>query len=114
MQGDSPIPYSALRSLFEVLDDAAKSGKKCDHTYRLTSGFIEERALPLDEMLIWLGENGARCDCEVMLNTAQHWEKKVGYQSWTKRPKQARQRIGIRPTANCANRNVDTRMGKLD
>lgn len=80
MLGDPPIPYHALRDLSEVLDLAALSGMKCDHTYRLTSGFLSERALPLEEMLIWLGENGAGCDCEVMLNTAQQWEEKIGYQ----------------------------------
>ena len=30
-------------------------------------------------MLTWLGENGAGCDCEVMLNTAAQWEEIVGY-----------------------------------
>jgi hypothetical protein len=31
-------------------------------------------------MLEWLGENGAGCDCEVMMNTADQWGEIVGYE----------------------------------
>jgi hypothetical protein len=74
-----PISYDELRSLFEHLDCSAMAGRECDHTYSLTTGFLNKKSLPVDLMLKWLGENGAGCDCEVMFNVAQVWEDEVGY-----------------------------------
>jgi Protein of unknown function (DUF2695) len=74
-----PISYDALRDLFEHLDRASMTGYECDHTYSLTTSFLSGRGFSPEVMLAWLGENGAGCDCEIMLNVAQRWEDTVGY-----------------------------------
>jgi len=79
MFDEPPIPYTALRDLFERLDRTSMTGYQCDHTFSLTEKFLRERDLPVESMIEWLGENGAGCDCEVMMNTAAQWEEKVGY-----------------------------------
>lgn len=81
MGDDPPIPLEALRDLFERLDRTSMTGYQCDHTFALTEKFLGERQFPIQPMLMWLGENGAGCDCEVMMNTAAQWEEIVGYQS---------------------------------
>jgi hypothetical protein len=79
MGEDPPIPHEALRDLFDRLDRTSMTGYQCDHTFALTKKFLRERRLPVEPMLGWLGENGAGCDCEVMMNTAAQWEEIVGY-----------------------------------
>jgi hypothetical protein len=75
---DPPISYEELRCLFERLDRASGEGYECDHKFTLTRQFLQERGLPIEAMLQWLGENGAGCDCEIMFNVAQQWEEIVG------------------------------------
>jgi len=79
MKKEPPISHSELRDLFEHLDRTSMTGYECDHTYALSTKFLEERRLPVKLMLAWLGENGAGCDCEVMFNVAEQWEEIVGY-----------------------------------
>lgn len=76
---DPPIPYAMLRDLFERLDRTSMTGYQCDHSFALTRQFLKEQNVPIQPMLDWLGENGAGCDCEVMMNTAVQWEEIVGY-----------------------------------
>lgn len=80
MSSDPPISRTALRDLFERLDQTSMTGYQCDHTFALTKAFLQERGLPTAAMVEWLGENGAGCDCEVMMNTAGEWAEVVGYQ----------------------------------
>lgn len=80
MGDNPPISHDALRDLFERLDRTSLTGYQCDHTFALTEKFLRERRIPVEPMIEWLGENGAGCDCEVMMNTAAHWEEIVGYQ----------------------------------
>jgi len=79
MRNEPPITYDKLRELFEFLDRTSATGYQCDYKYTITESFLRKRNLPVEPMLIWLGENGAGCDCEVMFNTAQQWEEIVGY-----------------------------------
>ncbi|MDP3073416.1 MAG: DUF2695 domain-containing protein [Opitutaceae bacterium] len=79
MSYEPPISHAELRDLFEHLDRTSMTGYECDHSYKLTIAFLQKRSLPVEPMLAWLGENGAGCDCEVMLNTAAQWEEIVGY-----------------------------------
>lgn len=81
MDQEPPISREALRDLFERLDRTSMTGYECDHTFALTEKFLRERSLVVEPMLTWLGENGAGCDCEVMMNTAARWENLVGYES---------------------------------
>ena len=79
MNDDKPISNGDLRDLFEHLDRTSITGYECDHTFALTKAFLQEKQLPIDALLQWLGENGAGCDCEVMFNVSQQWEEVVGY-----------------------------------
>lgn len=78
---DPPIHLTELRQLFESLDQASIAGIQCDHSFALTEKFLSERGIPASAMLQWLGQNGAGCDCEVMINTAANWSEIVGFQS---------------------------------
>lgn len=80
MGDDPPISLDALRGLFERLDRTSMTGYQCDHTFAVTQEFLRERGLAVEPMIEWLGENGAGCDCEVMMNTAAQWEHIVGYE----------------------------------
>ena len=76
---EPPISYADLCSLFQHLDRISGTGYECDHTFALTRAFLKGRSLDVEEMLLWLGEGGAGCDCEVIFNVAQQWEEKVGF-----------------------------------
>jgi hypothetical protein len=80
MTDTGPISHPLLRDLFEHLDRSSMSGYKCDHTFALTRRFLTDRALPVEEILLWLSREGAGCDCEVMFNVAPEWEEVVGYE----------------------------------
>lgn len=61
-----PMPHQILRDLFDYLDQEVESG--CDHTFRLTTAFLQKRGLDLERILPWLREHGGYCDCEVLAN----------------------------------------------
>lgn len=73
---DLPIKNSELKALFDFLD--APNPEPCTHTFKLTSLFLKEHKLEIDPMLKWLGENGAGCDCEVIMNVDAQWSEAVG------------------------------------
>jgi len=77
----TPISPSCLRELFEHLDRKSMAGYECDHTFALTYKFLHHKKLPTEEIIEWLGENGAGCDCEVIFNVCPQWEDAVGYVS---------------------------------
>ena len=79
MANEPPIAYPALRDMFEYLERAAMLGYKCDHSFTLAKSFFKKCGLPALRMLGWLEENGAGCDCEIMLNVAEKWGKIVDY-----------------------------------
>jgi hypothetical protein len=79
MSDEPPLSHADLRRLFEHLDRAAMNGYECDHSFALTTDFLQQRGLPLEPILAWLSENGAGCDCEIMFNVAQQWDHVVGY-----------------------------------
>jgi hypothetical protein len=81
MGGDPRISNDDLRDLFEYLDRANMAGYECDHTFALTEEFLRYRDIAAEQVIKWLAENGAGCDCEVMMNTASQWAEIVGYQS---------------------------------
>jgi hypothetical protein len=79
MGENPPIGLEGLRDLFEHLDRTSSTGYECDHTFALTQAFLVKRGFAVEPMIKWLGENGAGCDCEVMMNTAGEWEEAAGY-----------------------------------
>jgi hypothetical protein len=69
-----PISDALLDSLFEAVD-AQVENSGCDHTLRFTQAWIAENKQPEAEILAWLREHGGFCDCEVLSNSADHWEQ---------------------------------------
>jgi len=61
------------------LDEESGKGYACDHKYTLTRKFLAKQKLPVDDMIRWLGENGAGCDCEVIFNVEQQWGVRAGF-----------------------------------
>ena len=80
MTDDLPVSNADLRALFELLDEESGNGYECDHGFTLTRRFLAERRLPVEDVLRWLGENGAGCDCEVIFNVEQQWGAHVGFE----------------------------------
>lgn len=69
-----PISDNLLESLFESVD-AQVENSGCDHTLQFTLAWIAEHRQPEAEILAWLREHGGFCDCEVLSNSADHWEQ---------------------------------------
>ncbi|MBL8507950.1 DUF2695 domain-containing protein [Chitinimonas sp. JJ19] len=69
-----PIADSLLESMFEAVD-AKVEAVGCNHTLRFTESWIAENRQPAESILDWLNEHGGFCDCEVLTNTADHWEQ---------------------------------------
>jgi Protein of unknown function (DUF2695) len=61
-----PMPHQDLRDLFDHLDRSGAG--ECDHTLRITTGFLQSRGLDAERIIPWLREHGGYCDCEVLAN----------------------------------------------
>lgn len=67
-----PISFEHLGALFDHLDIQLGT-KRCDHTQIITSAFLRDNSLNLDEIVPWLAEHGGHCDCEVLANVEECW-----------------------------------------
>ena len=69
-----PADRDELQALFDMLDrELPRQG--CDHTLRLTRGFVTEHGLPMEAVVQWLGKYSGFCDCEVLANVEQHFRE---------------------------------------
>lgn len=70
-----PMERPGFQKLFDYLDDQlGKMG--CDNTNALTAGFLEKCKIPnIENVLSWLAENGGYCDCEILANVEEKFEK---------------------------------------
>lgn len=68
-----PISQDQLSQLFNYLDSALVVG--CDHSLKLTRQFLQTYGLPEATVIPWLGEYGGYCDCEVLANVEQEWQR---------------------------------------
>ena len=62
---------ATYQDLFEYLENEL-CHTECDRTLRLTEQFAEGHKLPFRKLSKLLGEMGAFCDCEVVLNVPNH------------------------------------------
>jgi hypothetical protein len=67
-----PMPVQNLRDLFDHLDS---EGAECDHTLRVTTAFLQQRGLDVERIVLWLGEHGGYCDCEVLANVGDEFSE---------------------------------------
>ncbi|QQS09683.1 MAG: DUF2695 domain-containing protein [Phycisphaerales bacterium] len=68
-----PLTRAELKGLFDYLDS-----QPCAHDLRAATRYLKDHNLPVDKTLAWLQENGAGCDCEVILNTDGVWGEWAG------------------------------------
>jgi len=76
LEASMPLSKEDLRGLFEYLDNEAASG--CDHTAKKTLSYLRARSLDSERIVPWLQELGGYCDCEVLANVEQQFEKILG------------------------------------
>lgn len=76
LEASMPLSKEDLRGLFEYLDSEEASG--CDHTAKKTLGYLRSRSLNPERIVPWLQELGGYCDCEVLANVEQKFEKILG------------------------------------
>jgi hypothetical protein len=69
-----PLPDSELAKLFAALDADLKV-RGCDKTRRFTEAWAQMHSHPLDALCAWLDDTGGFCDCEVLGNSAPHWNE---------------------------------------
>lgn len=72
-----PISKADLKALFDYTNEQLEING-CDHTLTNTLDYLEERKLPKEAMITWLGEYGGYCDCEVIANVENQWGEIVG------------------------------------
>ncbi|WCE05530.1 DUF2695 domain-containing protein [Pseudoxanthomonas sp. JBR18] len=68
-----PTSQDQLSQLFDYLDSALAVA--CDHSLKLTRQFLQTYGLPEATVIPWLGEHGGYCDCEVLANVEQGWQR---------------------------------------
>ncbi len=71
-----PISFHDLKDLFDYLDiQLEESG--CNHSPKITIGFLESRQLKTEIILNWLQKQGGYCDCEILWNVEESWEDEI-------------------------------------
>jgi len=65
-----PITFDQMTELFDYLDlEIIRQG--CEHRMTFTKRFLAEKKLPEKETIVWLNDQGADCDCEVLAKIEQ-------------------------------------------
>ena len=73
-----PISRQQLRELFEFLDRT--NPEPCTLRLKESYAFLQERGLEIEQTLKWFHANGAKCDCEVIMNTADRYGEEIGFE----------------------------------
>lgn len=70
-----PISREGFQNLFDYLDENLEENN-CDNSLALTKQFFETNQIKnAEEVENWLKENGGFCDCEVLYNVEELFEK---------------------------------------
>lgn len=69
-----PISRDIFHDLFDYLDERL-SEEYCNHNLEMTEEFLKQRNIPIQEVEDWLIENGSGCDCEVLANVEDLFDK---------------------------------------
>jgi hypothetical protein len=73
-ENDLPMKKEQFRRLFDYLDNEL-SKNDCDHTNILTKNYLNKIGEEnIENILIWLSNNGGNCDCEVLANVEELFE----------------------------------------
>ncbi len=68
-----PIDENLMNQLFDYIDNEL-SEKDCDHNFQITNKFFKNLKMKSDKTIEWLKNNGAYCDCEILLNVEEKFE----------------------------------------
>jgi hypothetical protein len=68
-----PIPKKIFQKLFDYLDEKSEESE-CNHNFDMTVKFLKENNCHVENVLEWLTEHGAGCDCEVLYNVEDFFE----------------------------------------
>lgn len=69
-----PMSRERFHELFNFLDETLGT-HGCDHSLRLTKRYLDAKGVGEQEVvMIWLGEHGGYCDCEVLANVEGYFE----------------------------------------
>jgi hypothetical protein len=70
-----PMSQELFKKLFDYLDKEL-TDNDCDNTLKLTEQFLtDNKIISADKIIEWLVENGGGCDCEVLANVEEMFEK---------------------------------------
>jgi len=69
-----PMDVNNFRELFDTLNEYLEN-EPCDHRLTFTQQFLNENQLPLNDVILWLNKQGGYCDCEVLSNIEEQFEK---------------------------------------
>ncbi|MDE7181671.1 MAG: DUF2695 domain-containing protein [Clostridia bacterium] len=69
-----PMPKEAFYELFDYLDKQLET-RDCKYNFEMTEEFLSAHNQPKDKVLSWLMDNGAGCDCEVLMNVEERFEE---------------------------------------
>lgn len=69
-----PMPDEQMHDLFVFVEERL-SVAACDHSLRRTASWLDTRDVDADRVLAWLEDNGGYCDCEVVFNAREAWER---------------------------------------
>lgn len=72
-----PATREEIEGLFVYLNDALGE-EWCTHDLRNTMKYLVEKKMNIPQMMTWLNENGGYCDCEILKNVEEEWEKAFG------------------------------------
>lgn len=62
-----PMSIELFNELFDVLDERLAI-QGCDDTLKITLEFLAEKSIPASIAVEWMKEHGGYCDCEVLAN----------------------------------------------
>lgn len=74
-ENSAPLSRQQLKDLLSDLN----SKGRCDHTFVDTRRFAAEHQLDASQLVPWLEEHGAHCDCEVVYNVYEEFGDLVGW-----------------------------------
>lgn len=69
-----PISCESFHELFDYLDERL-SEEDCNHDFEITEEFLKQRSIRIEEVEDWLIDNGCGCDCEVLANMEDLFDK---------------------------------------
>jgi hypothetical protein len=71
----APLLLPQLKDLLSHLN----SKTHCDHTFSDTRLFAEQHHIDVAQLLPWLKDHGAHCDCEVVYNVYDEFGELLGW-----------------------------------